>query len=108
MREVEIPTHRGTMVDGTTGAAMTVTIHTEPRVKERGNGAAGHAQHGRQVVARVSLGTSSSTGYIPLDCLLCPKLRLTNCTLVSIWLIYYPKYADEVVSPTETRPYSWR
>ena len=46
--------------------------------------------------------------YIPLGCLLCPKLRLANRTLVSIWLVYYPEYADEVGSPTETRPYSWR
>ena len=54
------------------------------------------------------LGAAAAKRYIPLDCLLCPKLRLTNRTLVSIWLIYYSEYADEVVSPTETRPYSWR
>ena len=28
--------------------------------------------------------------------------------LVSLWSIYYPKHADEVASPTETRPCSWR
>ena len=61
-RKVEAPTHRGTMVDGTTGAAMTITIRTEAQVKERDIGTVGRDQHGRKVVARVSLGTSSSTG----------------------------------------------
>ena len=51
-RKVEVPTHRGTMVDGTTGAAMTITTHTEARVKERDNGTVGHAQLTRKEAAK--------------------------------------------------------
>ena len=58
--------------------------------------------------ARQAMKKQAMWVYIPLDCILCPKLRLTNRTPVSIWLIYSPEYPDGAVRPTETRPYSWR
>ena len=48
--------------------------------------------------------------YIPLDCLPCPSViaRSELINLVSILLIDYLEFADEVGSTTEARPYSWR